>query len=194
MVEAGEPQLFGLKEPQEPAKSHIPVDLLSVTDSRHEVVSPKLMSRVLESRPPARDEGSHVFALALEISELPLIVRLAGQGDRFATLLCREPDNRRGDHSPGVIERVLETLEQSFDGARVWRHGHYHMIAAMPTPRRGYSRAFTPGGSGHARYLLDKIPGPLWRHARAKALRQGLSMRALILHWLSEWLRGERRV
>lgn len=54
--------------------------------------------------------------------------------------------------------------------------------------KRGYSREFTPAPQGHARYLLDKIPSSLWRKAQAKAKREGLSMRALILRLLRDWL------
>jgi hypothetical protein len=54
---------------------------------------------------------------------------------------------------------------------------------------RGYSRQFTPrAGSTSARYLLDKVPATLWKAARARAKREGLSMRALLLHLLTEWL------
>lgn len=56
--------------------------------------------------------------------------------------------------------------------------------------KRGYSREFTPAPQGHARYLLDKIPAGFWREVRAKAKREGVSIRALILKLLSEWLRA----
>ena len=56
-----------------------------------------------------------------------------------------------------------------------------------PTRKRGYSRAFTPKGESFSRYLLDKIPAPLWRAAKAKARRDGISIRALLLQQLSEW-------
>ena len=55
--------------------------------------------------------------------------------------------------------------------------------------KRGYSRDFTPRTETHARYLLDKIPPTLWRDARAKAKREGVSMRALLLRLLTDWLR-----
>jgi len=54
-------------------------------------------------------------------------------------------------------------------------------------PKRGYSRAFTPRTEG-SRYLLDKIPATLWRACQAKARREGVSMRALILQLLTTWL------
>jgi hypothetical protein len=55
-------------------------------------------------------------------------------------------------------------------------------------PKRGYSRKFTPNPSGHRRYLLDKVPVPLWDRAVLRARADGLSMRALILELLTVWL------
>jgi len=54
--------------------------------------------------------------------------------------------------------------------------------------KRGYSRAFRPHGDSGKRYLLDQIPAGLWTDVRTKAKRQGLSLRALILQLLAEWL------
>ena len=56
--------------------------------------------------------------------------------------------------------------------------------------KRGYSRAFKPHGDTGKRYLLDQIPAGLWTNAKAKAKREGLSMRALILKLLTDWLRS----
>jgi hypothetical protein len=55
-------------------------------------------------------------------------------------------------------------------------------------PRRGYSRDFTPHGQSGKRYLLDDIPAGLWADVKAKAKREGVSIRALILGLLKEWL------
>ena len=54
--------------------------------------------------------------------------------------------------------------------------------------KRGYSRAFTPTGERRCRIELDKIPPTLYESARAKCKREGISMRALILGWLREWV------
>jgi hypothetical protein len=54
--------------------------------------------------------------------------------------------------------------------------------------KRGYSRAFTPHGTSGKRYLLDQIPAGLWSQVQAKAKRDGISLRALILQLLTEWL------
>jgi hypothetical protein len=56
------------------------------------------------------------------------------------------------------------------------------------TLRRGYSRAFTPRGQSGRRYLLDAIPAGLWTAVRARARREGISLRALILQLLTEWV------
>lgn len=52
---------------------------------------------------------------------------------------------------------------------------------------RGYSRAFPLKGVSK-RYLLDKIPARLWVSVRARAKREGISMRALILQLLTDWV------
>jgi hypothetical protein len=54
--------------------------------------------------------------------------------------------------------------------------------------KRGYSKDFTPNRETEKRYLLDHIPAGLWLQVRAKAKRSGVSMRALILQLLTEWL------
>jgi hypothetical protein len=54
--------------------------------------------------------------------------------------------------------------------------------------KRGYSRDFTPPTDAHGRYLLDKIPAQLWIRVRAKAKREGVSLRALILSLLVTWV------
>ncbi len=62
----------------------------------------------------------------------------------------------------------------------------------MPTSgvkvKRGYSKDFTPRTETYGRYLLDKIPAQLWRDVKAKAKREGISVRALILKMLTDWL------
>ena len=56
--------------------------------------------------------------------------------------------------------------------------------------KRGYSREFRPHGDTGKRYLLDDIPAGLWRDVREKAKREGVSLRALILKLLQEWVRS----
>jgi hypothetical protein len=54
--------------------------------------------------------------------------------------------------------------------------------------KRGYSRDFTPHGTTGKRYLLDDIPAGMWARVRAKAKREGVSLRTLILRLLTKWL------
>jgi hypothetical protein len=57
-----------------------------------------------------------------------------------------------------------------------------------PAQKRGYSRDFKPHGDTGKRYLLDEIPAGLWSDVRAKAKREGISLRALILTLLRKWV------
>lgn len=57
--------------------------------------------------------------------------------------------------------------------------------------KRGYSREFTPPTDAHGRYLLDKIPAAFWIQVKARAKRDGVSLRALILGLLRGWLEAE---
>jgi hypothetical protein len=57
----------------------------------------------------------------------------------------------------------------------------------VPT-KRGYSRQFTPRTDTYGRYLLDKVPATLWADVRAKCKRHNLSVRALILTLLHDWV------
>lgn len=59
-------------------------------------------------------------------------------------------------------------------------------IAGMA--KRGYSKDFTPHGDTGKRYLLDSIPAGLWADVKAKCKREGVSIRAIVLKLLSEWV------
>lgn len=54
--------------------------------------------------------------------------------------------------------------------------------------KRGYSREFTPRTERRIKFEIDRIPPTLWDKVRAKANRQGISLRALILGWCKEWV------
>jgi hypothetical protein len=54
--------------------------------------------------------------------------------------------------------------------------------------KRGYSREFKVHGETGKRYMLDEIPAGMWAEVKAKAKREGISLRALILTLLKEWL------
>jgi hypothetical protein len=62
-----------------------------------------------------------------------------------------------------------------------------HVIVAKT--KRGYSRDYRPHGNSGKRYLLDKIPAGLWTSVREKAAREGVSLRALILSLLKDWVK-----
>jgi hypothetical protein len=59
---------------------------------------------------------------------------------------------------------------------------------AIRYPARGYSRAFPVNRDTRKRYLLDDIPGGLWIRVRTKCKRDGVSLRALILSLLTDWV------
>ena len=56
------------------------------------------------------------------------------------------------------------------------------------TKKRGYSREFTPRTERRVQLLIDRIPPSLKDAAQAKAKREGISLRALILGWLKKWV------
>jgi hypothetical protein len=89
----------------------------------------------------------------------------------------------RTRHRPLPRQGVRETLRRTPSQ----RNGAHGM-----TPRK-YSRDFTPSKRQKRRYLmLDKIPADLDIAVRAKAKREGISLRALILGWLKEWSEDTR--
>lgn len=53
--------------------------------------------------------------------------------------------------------------------------------------KRGYSREFTPKTERRVQLMIDRVPPTLLNAARAKAKREGISLRALILGWLKDW-------
>lgn len=59
-------------------------------------------------------------------------------------------------------------------------------IAAMA--KRGYSRDFTPKTDRRVRIEVDRIPPTLYDAVSAKAKRGGISLLALVLKLLSEWV------
>ena len=56
--------------------------------------------------------------------------------------------------------------------------------------KRGYSREFTPKTERRVRFEVDRIPPTLYDAVKAKAKREGISLRALILTLLKNWLAG----
>lgn len=72
------------------------------------------------------------------------------------------------------------------------RHKHVAHYEQGPAMKRGYSREFKPHGDTGKRYLLDDIPAGLWADVKAKAKRDGVSVRALILGLLTRWAAGTK--
>jgi hypothetical protein len=56
------------------------------------------------------------------------------------------------------------------------------------TKKRGYSDEFPTTRERRVYFMLDKIPPALWIRVKAKAKREGVSLRALILGWCKEWV------
>lgn len=54
--------------------------------------------------------------------------------------------------------------------------------------KRGYSKAFTPRTERRVAITIDRVPPTLFGAAKAKAKREGVSLRALILGWLKAWV------
>ena len=62
-------------------------------------------------------------------------------------------------------------------------------LARMAKQKRGYSREFTPQTDRRVRIEVDRVPPTLYDAVLSKAKREGVSLRALILRLLSEWVR-----
>lgn len=54
--------------------------------------------------------------------------------------------------------------------------------------KRGYSRGFTPQTERRIKFDIDRIPPTLFASVRAKAKREGVSLRALTLTLWKEFL------
>jgi hypothetical protein len=58
----------------------------------------------------------------------------------------------------------------------------------LTAKKREYSRDFTPKTAKRHAITVDRIPAALYGQIKKKATREGVSLRALILRWLSEWV------
>lgn len=56
--------------------------------------------------------------------------------------------------------------------------------------KRGYSREFTPQTERRVRFEVDRIPPTLYEAVKAKAKREGVSLRALTLQLWTNWLKA----
>jgi hypothetical protein len=57
--------------------------------------------------------------------------------------------------------------------------------------KRGYSREFTPQTERRVRFEVDRIPPTLYDAVKAKAKREGVSLRALTLRLWKDWADGK---
>ena len=53
---------------------------------------------------------------------------------------------------------------------------------------RQYSREFTPKTERRVAITIGRVPPTLHASVMAKAKREGVSIRALVLGWLKEWV------
>ncbi len=79
-----------------------------------------------------------------------------------------------------------EELWSSPGGSRLV-FGLRELVDAEAMKKRAYSSEF-PTAPPTESYALHYIPLPLWRQVKAKAKRDGVSLRTLILRLLSEWV------
>lgn len=64
---------------------------------------------------------------------------------------------------------------------------------AQMAKKRGYSDAFPTTREKRVYFMLDKIPPALWIRVKAKAKREGVSLRALILGWCQDWVGDKKK-
>lgn len=86
--------------------------------------------------------------------------------------------------------RGLAVLEVINNGDRAQAQIGLFRRRPLLSSGRGYSREFTPNDATAKNYLLARIPARLWVTARAKAKRDGLSMRGLLLNLLTQYVEG----
>jgi hypothetical protein len=60
-------------------------------------------------------------------------------------------------------------------------------ILSRMTKKRGYSREFTPQTDRRVRFEVDRVPPTLMDAVKAKAKREGISLRNLTLRLWKEW-------
>lgn len=92
-----------------------------------------------------------------------------------------------------AVEWVGHMSDPPTDGDKAFKKLEARLMRAAAklgsmTQKRGYSKDFTPRGKTGKRYLLDSIPAGLWTAVREKCKREGVSIRALILKLLKDWI------
>ncbi len=79
------------------------------------------------------------------------------------------------DHSNGFGLQATERLNRA-------------AVRYVMAKKRGYSDEFPTTREKRVYFMLDKIPPALWIRVKAKAKREGVSLRSLILKWCQEWV------
>lgn len=58
--------------------------------------------------------------------------------------------------------------------------------------KRGYSREFPSTGGRLVTIQIDAVSPALRRRVKEQAKREGVSVRTLVLRWLTNWVEGRR--
>lgn len=83
----------------------------------------------------------------------------------------------------GILEYISEMVQSAASSQDDRNTGKISGMA-----KRGYSREFTPKTERRVRIEVDRVPPTLYDKVSAKAKREGVSLRALVLRLLSEWV------
>lgn len=108
----------------------------------------------------------------------------------FPCPTCKAPPGM-----PCAIEQLRQTPRQFLKAIQGDTHRARFRTMERHNARmakRGYSRDFTPKTERRVQLMIDRVPPTLLNAARAKAKREGVSIRALVLGWLREWVEGSR--
>jgi hypothetical protein len=68
-----------------------------------------------------------------------------------------------------------------------WSAGIVNTGKLTAMAKRGYSREFTPQTERRIKFEIDRIPPTLYEAVKAKAKREGVSLRALTLGLWKDW-------
>lgn len=85
-----------------------------------------------------------------------------------------------------MLRQVPKVARQDEQAARKRRR--VGSVSAAEKKKRGYSRDFTPRTERRLQITVDKVPATLFDQVKAKAKREGISIRALVLAFLKEWV------
>lgn len=95
------------------------------------------------------------------------------------TFACLRHPSERMERQSGTVR---PTCHRCFEPMR--------RITLAGMAKRGYSREFTPKTDRRVRLEIDRIPPTLFDAVKAKAKREGVSLRALTLRLWTDWLQA----